>query len=141
MNSFLHEVEDHVLHYLHNYCPDKNLRKVTLLNVELARKIIHQCLRLGNSFFTHMSVFGTVSKKDGEMPLHFDERDIISCVFHLGKVNFGGSTSYYSGSSPSSPGDRVHQVKFRHSTLQIGFFNKVLHSHDIKILMVVKLQS
>ena len=130
MNSFLHEVEDHVLHYLYNYCPDKNLRKVTLLNVELARKIIPQCLQLGNSFFTHMSVFGTVSKEDGEMPLHFDERDIISWVFHLGKVNSGGSTSYYSDSSPSSPSDRVHQVQFRHGTLQIGFSNKVLHGID-----------
>ena len=130
MNSFLHEVEHHVLHYLHNYCPDKNLRKVTLLNVELARKIIPQCLRLGDSFFTHMSVFGTVSKEDGEMPLHFDERDIISCVFHLGYVKSGGSTSYYSGTSPSSPGERVYQVQFKHGTLQIGFFNKILHGID-----------
>ena len=106
MNSFLHEVEHHVLHYLHNYCPNKNLRKFTLLNVELARKIIPQCLHLGDSFFTQMSVFGLVSKEDGEIPLHFDERDIISCVFHLGKVKSGGSISYYSGRSPSSPGDR-----------------------------------
>ena len=130
MNSFLHEVEDHVLHYLHNYCPDKNLRKVTLLNVELARKIIPQYLWLDNSFFTHMSIFGTMSKEDGEMTLHFDERGIISCVFHLGKANSGGSTSYYSRSSPSSPGDRVHQVQFRYGTLQIGVFNKVLHGID-----------
>ena len=110
MNSFLHEVEHHVLHYLHNYCPNQNLRKVTLLNVELARKIIPQSLRQGDSFFTHMSVFGTVSKEDGEMLLHFDERNIISYVCHLGKVKSCGSTIYCSGSSPSFPWDRVHQV-------------------------------
>ena len=130
MGSFLHEVEHHVLHYLHNLCPDKHLKKVTLLNIELSRKIIPPCLRLGDSFFTHMSVFGTISKEDGKMPIHFDERDIISCVFHLGKVASGGSTSYYSGDSPSSPGDRIHQVPFKHGTLQIGFFNKVLHGVD-----------
>jgi len=77
-----------------------------------------------------MSVFGTISKEDGQMPLHFDERDIISCVFHLGKVKSGGSTSYYSGSSPDKPGCRIHQVPFKHGTLQIGFFNQVLHGVD-----------
>ena len=74
------------------------------------------------NFFTHMSVFGMISKDDGEMPIHFDERDIISYVFHLGKVDSGCSTSYYSCSSPESPGDRIHQVPFKHGTLQIGFF-------------------
>ena len=130
MKSFLKEVEIHVLHYLHNLCPDKELRLVTLLNIELSRKIIPRCLRLGGSFFTHMSVFGTINKEDGQMPLHFDERDIISCVFHLGKVKSGGFTSYYSGDSAESPGSRIHQVPFKHGTLQIGFFNKVLHGVD-----------
>ena len=130
MQSFFSEVERHVLHYLHNLCPDKSLKKVTLFNIELARKIIPQCLRLGGSFFTHMSVFGTINKEDGQMPIHFDERDIISCIFHLGKVNSGGSTSYYSGDRPDLPGERIHQVPFRHGTLQIGFFNKVLHGVD-----------
>ena len=127
---FFIEVERHVLHYLHNFCPDKQLRKVTLLNIELARKIIPQCLRLGGSFFTHMSVFGTINKEDGKMPLHFDERDIISCVFHLSEVKSGGSTSYYSGDSPDTSGERIHQVKFKHGTLQVGFFNKVIHGVD-----------
>jgi len=69
-------------------------------------KIIPECLRLGDSFFTHMSVFGTVNKEDGEMPIHFDERDLISCVYHLGKVLHGGSTSFYSGDKPDKPGNK-----------------------------------
>ena len=130
MQSFFLEIEHHVLHYLHNLFPDKQLKKMTLFNVQLARKIIPECLRLGGSLFTHMSVFGTINKEDGKMPLHFDERDIISCIFHLGKVNKGGSTSYYSGNSAKEPGERIHQVPFKHGTLQIGFFNKVLHGVD-----------
>ena len=130
MQSFVKEVEHHVLHYLHNICPDKQMKKLTLLNIELSKKLIPECLRLGDSFFTHMSVFGTVNKEDGQMPIHFDERDIISCVFHLGKVKQGGSTSYYSGDKPDLPGNKIHQVSFRHGTLQIGFFNKVLHGVD-----------
>ena len=130
MQSFLHEVEHHVLHYLHNFCSDKALKKITLLNIELSHKIIPQCLRLGGTCFTHMSVFGTVNKDDGRMPIHYDERDIISCVFHLGKVNSGGLTSYYSGTTPNSPGKKLYQVPFQHGTLQIGFFNKVLHGVD-----------
>ena len=127
MQSFFKEVESHVLHYLHNICSDPCLRKLTLLDIELAKKIIPECLRLGNTFFTHMSVFGTLNKNDGEMPLHLDERDIISCVFHLGKVYQGGSTLFYSGKSSKEPGKQVYSVPFRHGTLQIGFFNQVLH--------------
>ena len=74
-----------------------------------------------------MSVFGTINKEDGTMPIHFDERDIISCVFHLGSVMSGGSTSFYSGSSPSESGEKVHCVPFIHGTLQVVFFNRVLH--------------
>ena len=85
MKLFFAEVEGQMLHYLHILCPDKELQLVTLLNIELSRKIIPQCLRLGRSFFTHMSEFGTINKEDGPMPLHFDKRDIISCVSILVK--------------------------------------------------------
>ena len=94
MQSFLKEVEYHVLHYLHNMCKDKALRQITLFNIELAQKIISECLRLGDTFFTHMSVFGTVNKADGQMRIHFDERNLISCVFHLGQTIKGGATSF-----------------------------------------------
>ena len=106
MQSFIKEVEYHVLHYLHNLCPTNEMKKITLLQVQLTKKNIPECLRLGDSFFTHMSVFGTVNKEDGEMPIHFDERDLISCVFHLGKVLHGGSTSFYSGDKPDKPGEK-----------------------------------
>jgi len=130
MQTFLKQVETHVMHYLHNLCPDKNLRKMTLFNIGLAKKIIPECLRLGDTFFTHMSVFGTVDKLDGEMPVHFDEQDLISCVFHLGNPQKGGATSYYSGNNASEPGPKVHSVPFKHGTLQIGFFNRILHGVD-----------
>ena len=103
---------------------------MTLFHIELYTKIIPECLRLGDTFFTHMSVFGTISKDDGEMPMHFDERDIISCFFHLGKVFSGGSTCFSDGSSPLNPGNKTHQVPFKHGALQVGFFNKVLHGVD-----------
>ena len=130
MQSFLKEVEYHVLHYLHNICEDKALRKMALFNIELARKIIPECLRLGDTFFTHMSVFGTVNKADGQMKIHFDERDLISCIFHLGETTKGGATSFYAGSKAEEPGDCIHQVPFKHGNLQIGFFNKILHGVD-----------
>ena len=97
MQEFLKQVEVHIIHYLQNICKDKKLAKVTLYQVELARKIKPECLRLEDTFFSHMSIFGTLNKKDGEMPAHFDERDIISCIFHLGKVTDGGSTLYFDG--------------------------------------------
>ena len=98
--------------------------------MQLAKKIIPECLRPGDSFFTHMSVFGTLNKEDGAMPVHFDKRGIISCVFCLRNVKSGGSTSYYQGDNPKNPGARVHQVPFRHRTSQIVFFCKVLYGVD-----------
>ena len=74
------------------------LKKLTLFQIQLSKKIIPECLRLGDIFFTHMSVFGTINKEDGTMSIHFDERDIISCVFHLGSVidgRVGGQSFLY----------------------------------------------
>ena len=122
MQSFIKEVEHEVFHYLHNICPDKNMKKLTLFNIQLAKKIIPEYLRLGGSCFTHMSVFGIVDKDDGEIPIHFDDCDLISCVLHLGKMEKGGSTSYYEGSTPDIPPQKIHQVPFRCDTLQIEFF-------------------
>ena len=36
--SFIKEVEFYVLHFLHNLCNDKVLKKMTLFNIELAEK-------------------------------------------------------------------------------------------------------
>ena len=74
-----------------------------------------------------MSVFGPLNKDDGVMPIHFDERDIISCIFHLGNVKHGGDTSYYKGNDPNKPGRKIYEVPFCHGRLQIGFFCRVLH--------------
>ena len=91
--------------------------KLGLFHIELSKRLIPECLRLGDSCFTHMSVFGTLKKQDGQMPLHFDKRDIISCVFHLGKVSNGGATLYYNGDNPKEPGNQVYSVPFNHGTL------------------------
>ena len=98
------------------------MKKLTLFNIQLAKNIIPECLRLGDFFSTHMTVFGTVNKEDGAIPIHFDEYNLRSCVFHLGKVSKGGSTSYYEGSKAEEPDRQIHQVPFLHGTLQIVFF-------------------
>ena len=59
------------------------------------------------------------------MPIHFDERDVISCVFHLGNVTSGGSTCYYSGKGPRSVGDKVYEVTFQNGRLQIVFLQGI----------------
>ena len=127
MQEFLKEVELHVLHYLHNFREDHTLKKITLFNIEMVRKLVPACPRLGDSFFTHMTVFDTLNKEDGSIPIHFDERDLISCVFHLGSVHKDGETSYYEGDRSDNPGQPVHQVSFTHGNLQVSFFNRVLH--------------
>ena len=81
MQTFLNNVDKHVIHYLHEIYHDKKLSKIPLFQLELSRKIVPECLRLGNTFFTHMAVFGMLNREDGEMPINFNKRDVISCVF------------------------------------------------------------
>ena len=57
--SPIHEIENHALHYLHNFVEDNELKTVTLLNIQLAKKIILEYLRLGNSFFIHLCIWNT----------------------------------------------------------------------------------
>jgi len=71
----------------------------TLLYMPLSKSMIPECLRIGETCFIHMTVFRTVGKEDGNIPIHFDERDAISCVFHLGDVQSGVDTKYYDGKS------------------------------------------
>ena len=50
------------------------------------------------NLFSHSSVIGTFNEIDAEIPPHFDKSDIISVIFHAGKVKEGGETLYYNGS-------------------------------------------
>ena len=104
-------------------------RKWPFLILNLPKKLYLSVFVWGIFFFPYDHIW-YYFQEDGATPLHFDERDIISCVFHLGKLTSGGSTSYYSGSSPMDPGRKIYHVPFNHGTLQIGFFNKILHGVD-----------
>ena len=127
MQALLQDIETQTFYYLQKICSrSKDIIK-TLLYMSLSKSMIPECLRLGETCFTHMTVFGTVGKEDGNMPIHFDERDIISCVFHLGDVHSGGDTEYYDGNSSKKVGDCIYTVPFRHGTLQIGLFRNILH--------------
>ena len=127
MQSFLKECENQIISYFQQVCKSKSHSKITLYQISLAKQIIPEALRLGDTFFTHMTVFGTHCKEDGEMALHFDENDVISCVFHISEVSKGGSTLYYSGDKPKNPGACIYKVPFWHGTVQICFFRDVLH--------------
>ena len=54
-HSLVREIENHVVHYLHNIVE----KRIALFNIKMLQTIILECLRLVDSFFTHMSVFGT----------------------------------------------------------------------------------
>ena len=89
--TLLEEIESHVLHCLHNILSDQHLKKLTLFNIKLAKTIISECLRLGNSFFTHMSVFETLNKDDGTMPIHLDSTWQITDGVFLQSITWSAS--------------------------------------------------
>ena len=92
-------------------------------------------LLICDSIFNQMIMIGELDT-NGDMNLHVDKEDAISCILHLGEVKKGGSTNYYSGlkagkNIPSSMnGHLVHSVPFEHGRLQIGLYKDVIHGVD-----------
>ena len=92
-------------------------------------------LLICETFFNQMIMIGELDR-NGDMNLHVDKEDAVSCVLHLGEVNKGGSTNYYNGlkagkNVPASfNGDLVHSVPFEHGRLQIGLYKDVIHGVD-----------
>ena len=90
--SLLKDIETQVIHFLQNISFRSSSVIKALLSISLSKQIIPECLWLGDTCFTHMTTFGTLGKEDGSMPIHFDERDAVSCIFHLGSAVKGGAT-------------------------------------------------
>ena len=73
-------------------------------------------------------MIGTFEQVNGTIPPHFDEKDLISVVFHAGHVKHGGATIYYDGTKKKSIGNRIFSMPYQHGRIQIGFFQNVIHS-------------
>ena len=63
---------------------------------------------------------------NAHIPPYFDENDVISVIFHAGKVKEGGEILYYNGSEKNI-GEEVFAVPFRYGRIQISFYQNLLH--------------
>ena len=124
--SFVADIESAVLYFLDNLLPDQELQQKIKKVIYYSKKYVPFECRIGGSFFTHMSAIGKL-KDRGEVPVHFDEKDIITTLVHLGEVKRGGSTQYFDGNTIKKVGNMVYQIPFRHGQIQIGCFNDTLH--------------
>ena len=79
-----------------------------MFQIARSRKHIPESLRLVGTFFTHCTVIGTFEYIDASITAHFDEKDLISAVFHAGSVNSGGKTVYYDSNKKKIIGNRVY---------------------------------
>ena len=77
-----------------------------------------------------MTVMGSSNLTNNGVPLHFDEGDLISVIFHVGRPHSGGYTSYFNGTKKNAPQKKVFSIPCRHGRIQIGFFQNVLHSAE-----------
>ena len=99
------------------------------IKILFVRDKLPKSLKIYDSIFTQVSIVGTFPIPDskGEIPLHKDEKDIISCVVTLGNVSRGGSTLYYNGIDLKSPGEPILDIPFNHGRIQIGCYSQILH--------------
>lgn len=119
-------MEDIVLSFLAVSHPNINEAKLLLEKIKLAKTYIPKELRISNTFFTHMTFMGNMNNGD-EIPLHFDEKDTITALFHFGSVSSGGCTEYFNGISVKEAGSLKQSIPFENGRVQVGCFNKVLH--------------
>ena len=99
--SFVQSVESTVLDFLQNVHEERNEANKIISLMKQCKTLVPYELRVGGSSFTHMSVIGRMQDK-GEVPIHFDEKDYITALVHLGQVDMGGSTQYFDGVSLNS---------------------------------------
>ena len=124
----INDIEKIVINFLQYHCKNLKLARQTLLDIQASKDIIPKSLRLADNCFTHSTVISTFDEVNAQIPPHFDENDVISVIFHAGRVKEGGETLYYNGFEKREIGDEVFAVPFRHGRIQIGFYQNVLHS-------------
>ena len=127
--SFVKSVETTVLDFLHNYHDNKNEANEIISLMQQCKTVVPFELRVGGSSFTHMSVIGRM-QDEGEVPIHFDEKDYITALVHLGQVETGGSTQYFDGVSLKKKGKIAKVIPFAHGQIQIGCYNNILHAGE-----------
>ena len=127
--SFVQSVEKSVISFLTNFHEDKVEANKILVLMDKCRTVVPYELRVGGSCFTHMSVIGRLQDQ-GEVPMHFDEKDYITALVHLGNVKTGGSTQYFNGVSVKNHGHVAKVIPFAHGQIQIGCYNKILHAGE-----------
>ena len=123
---FVQDVEKSVLSFLTEMHPNKDKANEILKYIQESKAHIPYECRISGTFFSHMSVIGRMANT-GEVPIHFDEKDCITALIHLGSVTEGGSTQYFNGSTVKDIGALSKSIPFVHGQIQIGCFNTTLH--------------
>ena len=124
--EFVRDVENSAIFFLKELHPNTEESKKILKLMLETRKFVPYELRIAGSCFTHMSLIGKLDPK-GEIPPHFDEKDVITALVHLGSGVTGGSTLYYSGLTTEKKGETKKGIDFRHGQIQVGCYNTTLH--------------
>ena len=94
--DFVADVELSVIFSISNILPDQEEKERIKSCIMYSKKFVPFECRIAGSFFTHLSVIGRM-KDDGGVTIHFDEKDSITALVHLGSVTTGGSTHYFNG--------------------------------------------
>ena len=86
---------------------DNDDAEFTLRYINLSLSLIPSCLRICDSYFTTLVLVGDKAS-DGEIPLHTDDKNIVSDILNLGDHTLSGvSTVFTNGVNTNVKGDVV----------------------------------
>lgn len=126
------DIEQYMIAYLRKYRHVIPHAKESIEQLLHFKNGVDSNLLICNSIFNQMILIGELNNS-GDMKLHIDKDDAISCILHLGEVKSGGNTMYYNGlrAGKNIPvcnnGNLMHSVPFEHGRLQIGMYKDVVH--------------
>ena len=78
-------------------------------------------MKLGDRFFTQLFIVGKLNEMDNEIPPHWDEEDILSCILTLDSPINGD----YDILKNNRFGAKIFLVPYKYYHIQIGWYNKI----------------
>ena len=91
------------------------------------KTIIPTSLLVNNTWFTSVSVIGSLDKTVYYSHPHRDYNDIVSCVFYFGEGVHGGNSTFYDGLNAQQYSDCVHVTRFLHGQIISDEFSDIVH--------------
>ena len=125
------KMEDIATEFILRHYMQCTRRTKILQYIHECKNIVHPDLRIADTFFTHLTLYGKGEIIDKSYTTSFYKRmdpyNILTIVIHFGDVKDGSETVCYKDDEKKT-GETIKIVAHCNGNDQIGCYNKILHA-------------